>query len=156
MEPSSQELKAAYLREQLEMASKASRALEQSFAALGGKRSPPRRKGPATEEKLEVLTARFARLADILTQKVFRALDAAEFADEGSFLDRLNRMEKRAVIPSAKLWRDIRDIRNQIAHEYALKSLAPLQRAVMAHCPDLFEAVARVRSYVQRKKLTGP
>lgn len=147
------QLKAAFLKEQLERASKAGRALEQSFVFLGGRPSLPRRKGPETEEKLEVLTARFARLADILTQKVFRAVDAAELVDEGSLLDRLNRMEKRGVIPNARRWRDIRDIRNQIAHEYALDSLAPLRRAVMAHCGDLLDALRRTAAYVRDKKL---
>lgn len=153
MAPSAQELKIAYLKEQLEMAAKAGLALEKSLAALGKRRSLPKQISPELEDRLEVLTARFARLADILTQKVFRAVDAVELEDVGSLLDRLNRMEKRGVISRTGRWRDIRDIRNQIAHEYALKSLLPLQRAVISHCPELIRTVAKVRTYLVREKV---
>jgi hypothetical protein len=63
-------------------------------------------------ERLEALAARFARLSDILIQKLFRAVDAIELVDEGTLLDRLSRMEKREVIQSAIEWRHIRELRN--------------------------------------------
>ncbi len=142
MEPSPQELRRAHLKAQLQLARRAGAALRESLAAE-----------PKTEERMEALTARFARLADVLTQKVFRAVDALELEDEGSLIDRLNRMEKRGVIPSAQLWRDIRDIRNQIAHEYALDSLDGLHRAVLAKAPALLDALPAVEDFVRRRGL---
>ncbi|MBA4380311.1 MAG: hypothetical protein C0393_06505, partial [Anaerolinea sp.] len=50
-------------------------------------------------ERWDALTARFARLVDILTQRVFRAIDVVEFMPAGStFIDRINRAEKRGHI----------------------------------------------------------
>jgi len=36
-----------------------------------------------------------------LTQKLFRAIDALELTDEGSLIDRFNRMEKRGLVKGA-------------------------------------------------------
>jgi len=60
-------------------------------------------------------------------KRVLRAIDRAEFPPPGgTFVDRINRAEKRGHIASAYEWKEIREIRNQIVHEY-----------VMAH-PDPF------------------
>ena len=43
-------------------------------------------------ERWDALTSRFARLVDILTQRVFRAVDVAEFMPaDSTFIDRINR-----------------------------------------------------------------
>ncbi|CAB1275803.1 hypothetical protein [Candidatus Nitrosacidococcus tergens] len=48
------------------------------------------------------MAARFARMTDILTRSIFRAIIAAEFADMQRFLDVLNFMEKLKIIDSAR------------------------------------------------------
>jgi hypothetical protein len=53
-------------------------------------------------ERWDALTIRFARLADVLTQQVFRAIDLVEFLpSDSAFVDRINRAEKRGHIQSA-------------------------------------------------------
>lgn len=101
--------------------------------------------------QLEALSARFARLADVLIQKLFRALDALELVDEGSLLDRLARMEKRGLINSMATWTEIRELRNQIAHDYVVVDLAALQRAVFEHCPRLFKALDDLEHYAHHR-----
>ena len=109
-------------------------------------------------ERWDALTARFARLADILTQRVFRAIDLIEFLPaDATFIDRINRAEKRGHIRSAYEWKEIREIRNQIVHEYATDALIPLLRDTVAHIPELLECVERLREYKQeiQRKLEG-
>ena len=99
-------------------------------------------------ERWDALTARFARLADILTQRVFRAIDAVEFLPARStFIDRINRAEKRGHIHSAYAWKEVREIRNQIVHEYATAHLPVLLRDAVQHTTELFECVVRVQQY---------
>jgi len=105
--------------------------------------------------ELEALTARFARLADLLVQKLFRAQDALLLEDEGSLLDRLNRAEKRGQIESAEQWREIRELRNQIAHEYVLEDLRELFEAVFRHAPLLLDAVEQARKDGRYPEATG-
>jgi len=50
---------------------------------------------PEKLERLESLTSRFARLADLLIQRIFRLIDEIELTASGSLLDRIYRAEKR-------------------------------------------------------------
>ena len=51
---------------------------------------------PEQLERLESLTTRFARLAGLLIQRIFRLVDEIELTGGGSILDRIYRAEKRA------------------------------------------------------------
>ena len=57
---------------------------------------------PEELERLESLTSRFARLADLLIQRIFRLVDEIELTGGGSILDRVYRAEKLAgqALPS--------------------------------------------------------
>lgn len=100
---------------------------------------------------LEALTARFARLADILTQKVFRAVDALELTDEGSLLDRFNRMEKRGIVANAEELVEVKRLRNRIAHDYALADLIQLHQEVFYKCELLFSTIEALGRYAYEK-----
>lgn len=71
---------------------------------------------------LELLTNRFAKLQDTIGAKIFplilEALEEQEDVSKKTFIDILNRLEKLEILPSADHWRDMRDIRNHITHEY--------------------------------------
>ena len=69
-------------------------------------------------DKFEALTSRFARTGDMLIQKVFRSIDTLELERPGSVIDRINRAEKRGLISSAEIFKEIRFLRNDISHEY--------------------------------------
>ena len=102
------------------------------------------------DDVFETLTSRFSRLADILTQKVFRAIDAVELIEEGSILDRFNRAEKRAIIDSADTWAEIRDLRNSIAHDYAEKNLNELRERAFKFIPALLTAFEKSKAYASK------
>ncbi len=63
---------------------------------------------------------RFSKLQDAIGEKLFRAiLILLEEPVEGvPFLDILNRMEKLELIEEARVWRELRYDRNELAHNY--------------------------------------
>lgn len=101
-------------------------------------------------ESLDVLTARFARASDMLTHKVLPLIDMIELEPTGSFLDTINRAEKRGLIESAFLFKEIRELRNEIAHEYSLRDLEELFTDVIRLTPHLLRAMASVRAFVTK------
>jgi hypothetical protein len=102
-------------------------------------------------ESCEALTSRFARLNDFLVQRVFRTLDQIELLDEGSPLDRLQRAEARGLITSAERWRELRMLRNSIAHDYLIESADKVLHDALAATPELIETATRVVRYVGEK-----
>ncbi len=102
---------------------------------------------PEELERLESLASRFARLSDLLIQKVMRLIDDLELTTSGTLLDRIHRAEKRGwVDDSMKLVR-IRELRNLIAHEYAADKMAEIYAAVAALAPELLAMVPKVAAY---------
>jgi len=133
--------------EQIALAGAAARALHYSY-----QRRPESRVDQTYDEaeweRWDALTARFARLADLLTQRVFRAIDRAEFLPpEATFIDRLNHAEKRGHIRSTYTWKEIREVRNQIVHEYASKDILALLQDVVQHTPELLACAQQVCEY---------
>ena len=106
----------------------------------------------AERESCEALTSRFARLNDFLVQRVFRTLDQIELADEGSVLDRLQRAEARGLITTAERWRELRLLRNAIAHDYLIESADRVLTEALAAAPELTDAVQCVVRYVETKR----
>ena len=105
-------------------------------------------------ESCEALTSRFARLNDFLLQRVFRTLDQIELADEAA-LDRLQRAEARGLISSAERWRELRLLRNAIAHEYLIESVDRVLRESLIAAPELIETAECVGRYVHAKGYSG-
>lgn len=69
---------------------------------------------------------RFSKLQDAMGAKIFRYV--LELLDEDisslPMRDILNRLERYLIIPSADEWIYIRELRNEIAHDYPLLELA--------------------------------
>jgi len=140
------------LSEQLETLKAALRVLEESYERVGKVLTKKGVQLTVEErESCEALTARFARLYDFLFQRVFRTLDQIELQDEGTGLDRLNRMEKRNIIESTKLWKELRELRNEIAHEYLIEEFDRALKDAHRHTPVLRYAVEKLLHYIQTK-----
>lgn len=95
---------------------------------------------------IEVLTARFARLSDIYIQKFLRLLDELEAERQGSIIDRINRAEKRGLIESSEMFLEIRDLRNDIAHDYLPDELLTIFKDVFQQSPKLIKACRKALS----------
>jgi hypothetical protein len=109
--------------------------------------------GPHSEEALiefEALTARFARLVDILVHKLFRAVDAVELVDAGTLIDVINRAEKRGMIDASQEVRALKDLRNDISHEYIAEKLTQLHQEVYHSIPKLSAMIAKSIAYAKK------
>jgi uncharacterized protein YutE (UPF0331/DUF86 family) len=141
------------LKEQLDILEAASKVLKESYdRVVPVLKAIKEELSVAERESCEAVTARFARLCDYLFNRAFRTLDQIELVEEGTNIDRLNRMEKRGVISSAQLWRDLRELRNEIAHEYLIERSDKVLQDVMKHAPELLQTVERFKKYIKSKK----
>ena len=104
---------------------------------------------------VELLLSRFGKLQDLLGAKVFRLV--AELTDEplpttATFIDLLHQLERIGALPSAAGWRQLRQIRNDLAHDYPDDpGTAVVQFAeVVAAVPQLVAVDAAIRAHVGR------
>ncbi len=102
------------------------------------------------QERFESLTSRFARLSDILIQKLFRLIDQIELEDEGTVRDRINRAEKKQLIENASDFIIIRELRNSIAHEYQEDAIKNIFHSVLDKTPQLFNCVVQINQYCKK------
>ena len=91
-------------------------------------------------DSMEAFTSRFSRSVDLLTNKVLRALDRVEMQHSGTLLDVVNRAEKRGFVESADQLREMKDVRNIIAHDYAGKRLPEIHAFCVQQKP-IFDAI---------------
>ena len=106
--------------------------------------------GPEELESFESFTGRFARLSDILIQKILRLIDEIDLESQGTVRDRINRAEKKELICSSDLFVEIRMVRNDIAHEYLPQAIQEIFVKVLELTPALLDGVARVIKYCER------
>jgi uncharacterized protein with HEPN domain len=72
----------------------------------------------ALAERVEAYTSRFCRLQDTAGDKLLPLWLRALGEKTGAVADNLDRAEKLGVLDSADKWLEIRQIRNQMIHEY--------------------------------------
>lgn len=67
---------------------------------------------------LDMMTTRFCKLQDLIGAKIFPLILDLHGENAISFRDRLNVLEKLGVIDDADWWMQMREIRNQVTHDY--------------------------------------
>ena len=111
---------------------------------------------PEAMDAYEGLTSRFARVCDILFNKLFRTIFFLEQGEAGTWLDMLLFMEKENVIDNTKEARLLKELRNDIVHEYAVNDLHIIFREVMDQSPLLLhyasQAFLKVEELNQKLK----
>ena len=138
------------LRSDLESIRLAASSLDKSLAKCA-KLTPAPCQSSEDEETFDALTSRFARTADILTQKVLKTVILLLREDAPTFIDRMNLCEKLGIIPSADEWVAVRDLRNMIAHEYATENLLELYADTVSASPALLTAVSSATSFIENR-----
>lgn len=92
---------------------------------------------------------RFSKLQDAMGAKIFRYV--LEYLDEDistlPMRDILNRMERFNLIDSAEEWGYIRELRNEIAHDYPL-----LENDIVSILNELISKVPILKSIYKRTK----
>jgi len=103
------------------------------------------------QESFEALTSRFARTSDILTQKVFKSLFALLQENVKTIIDSANILEKLEIVENADDILNIRELRNQIAHEYVEADLNSLFMDVMRYVPALETVIDSLKKYINNQ-----
>jgi hypothetical protein len=67
---------------------------------------------------LDMVTLRFSKLQDVIGVKIFPLTLEILGEEAPAFIDKLNRLEKLGYIDSTRWWMELREIRNQITHDY--------------------------------------
>jgi hypothetical protein len=85
-------------------------------------------------------------------QKAFRFLDIYEF-DGYDFPvpKRITLAERRKLIPSTETFKYIRELRNEVAHNYATDYYIDLFKEIFKYTPTLFEIVDNTIEYLNKK-----
>lgn len=110
---------------------------------------------PEDLERVDAFTGRFARVVDLLTNTVLRALFRFELEPEGSPRDRLDLAEKRGFVERAEDLRLMKEQRNEIARDYAGKAQDRVLAFCRKHAPQLEAIADRVTRYAEAR-LPGP
>lgn len=103
---------------------------------------------PEDCDQLEALAGRFARLVDLFLHKLMRALDRFELEETGSLLDTANRAVKRGLVDDVEILRELKDLRNEVAHEYVIDDLDALYEEIYQATPILFVILDRLEEYL--------
>ncbi len=75
------------------------------------------------DEKVQIIDLfiyRFTKIQDMMGNKLFRIFleEIGEYEKNMFFIDILNKLEKLELIEDAHKWKDYRDLRNILTHEY--------------------------------------
>jgi uncharacterized protein YutE (UPF0331/DUF86 family) len=108
------------------------------------------------QESFEALTSRFARTSDILTQKVFKSIFILLQEDMKTIIDMANFLEKLEIVNKADDLLNIREIRNQIAHEYVEPDIKSLFMDVLHYIPQLKNIINNVKAYYKNLTAAKP
>ena len=102
-------------------------------------------------ESFDSLTSKFNRTSDIFTQKVLRTVWMLLHEPFVPFIDLVNKCEKMLIIRSADQMIEIRDLRNQIAHEYIPDAICDLVPEVTELTSQLIENIEDCWHFMEMK-----
>jgi hypothetical protein len=101
------------------------------------------------EEAFDSLTSKYGRTSDLYTQKILRTTWMLLHEAFMPFIDMMNQCEKIGIINSSDALIEIRDLRNQVAHEYIPESVNSLVPEVLNMTCVLFENIDRTRTFLK-------
>jgi hypothetical protein len=102
-------------------------------------------------ESFDSLTSKFNRTSDIFTQKVLRTVWMLLHEPFVPFIDMMNKCEKMAILTSADQMIEIRDLRNQIAHEYLPDAIRDLVPEAIELTTGLFKNIEECGSFLENR-----
>lgn len=123
---------------------------------------------PITKEKIEKfnnediahldqLIYRFTKLQDAIGQKLFKSV--LESLDEQvynkSAIDIFNRLEQLGIIEDYEKWKELRELRNELAHEYEedLTETADKLNALIKRKSNLENYLKAITDYLEEREL---
>jgi len=107
------------------------------------------------QESFDSLTSKFSRTSDLFTQKVIRTTWLLLHESFVPFIDMMNSCVKMEMLQSTDEMIGIRDMRNQIAHEYIPEALRDLVPEVIEMTQQLVENINCCRVFLAGRKWIG-
>lgn len=101
-------------------------------------------------EIFESLSGRYARTADILTQKVIKNIFYIMQEEANTFIDRCNLCEKLEIVKSADTLYNIRKLRNDIAHEYCITDITEHFDLIIEYSDKLLDAIQSTKHFTKK------
>lgn len=113
-------------------------------------------RNPALVATLDQFAYRFTKLQDVMSVQLFRrfALDVLhEPVESLPIIDILNLLERYGYLPSVARWQEIREIRNQITHEYRLdpSELIVTLEIAFGMVAEMSEILAKLKTICEEK-----
>jgi len=102
-------------------------------------------------ESFDAFTSKFARTADIFTQKIIKTSILALREEADAFVDRMNVGEKTGMLSSADLLIQIRDLRNSILHEYEEEDIKKIYIKTLEYAPLLLNEVYAMEHFLTER-----
>ena len=104
-------------------------------------------------EAIDQYLFRFAKLQDTLGIRLFKMI-VSEYVDnvnELTFLDILNHLEKIDILEDVNVWKRLRDIRNDISHQYddEPQEMAEALNNIFAYKDELLEIFEKIVGKVE-------
>ncbi len=103
------------------------------------------------QESFDSFTSKFARTSDIYSQKILKTIFILLRETPKSFIDKANLAEKLEVIPSAENLISIRDLRNEIAHEYMLEELPRIYKEMFLNYDNLISSIDKTKEFIAKR-----
>lgn len=101
-------------------------------------------------DSFETLAGRFSRSINFLVRKAFRSFDDYEFEGQGTLIDTVNNAHKRGLFQNIEDMKRIRDLRNEIVHEYLDESLSDNFTELIELTPKLIEIIENTIEYFKK------
>lgn len=102
-------------------------------------------------DAFENLISRFARLNDIIIQKVLRTIHSIDLDEVNTVRDSINLSEKKNLIENARDMIEMRELRNAILHEYIPDAIKTIFVKTLAFAPKLLTDVELINKYCKSK-----
>lgn len=144
------DIKIELLKEELELINRSIGTLKQSIEKC---KTIISKKDYSFEEmeSFDSLTSKFGRTSDLYMQKIIRTIWMLLHEPFVPFIDLLNKAEKIELIESADQLLEIRDLRNQITHEYIPEAITELIPDVIENCKTLLGNIHQTTRFVSKR-----
>jgi len=110
---------------------------------------------PDLAERVEAFVGRFGRLQDTVGDKLLPLVLSVLGEKASAAIDNLDRAERLGLINSADEWMTMRNLRNQMVHEYVEDPVVLMSALQSGHgfVPALIAAADKISTEVERRGL---
>ena len=108
------------------------------------------------QDVLEAFASRPARTTDMLVQKIIKTIHLYETEPPATIRDMLLQAKKKGIIKQAEVMFEIRQFRNEIAHDYLPESQLKIAEACVYYTVLLLQNVDKAILYCNKYPVPNP